>query len=240
MEKVLFCGPPSKAKSRRRLFWERVHTGDPRKKGIIEHICPGPSCCKSRRELEAKVCGLFGVLALLRPPPKRWPRKSWSGQAEVGGHILQCELAGGLISAHLPLVAKHAAARAKKAMERTRVCSEEMEDKCREDVANERARALWAETQAEQERSGCARALAFLSVLDAIPRLISLMVVLERYRVLKSRILTRNGQQWALAAMAAVVPVAASDGSVPSPAAPLAASSAEPQKMIIKEALPGG
>ena len=122
MEKVLFCGPPSKAKSRRRLFWERVHTGDPRKKGIIEHICPGPSCCKSRRELEAKVCGLFGVLALLRPPPKRWPRKSWSGQAEVGGHILQCELAGGLISAHLPLVAKHAAARAKKAMERTRVC----------------------------------------------------------------------------------------------------------------------
>ena len=114
-----------------------------------------------------------------------------------------------------------------------------MEDECREDVANERARALWAETQVEQERCGCAHAIAFLSVPDAIPRLISLMVVLEPYRALKSRILTRNGQQWALAAMVAVVPVAASDGSVPSPAVPLAASSAEPQKMIIKEACQG-
>ena len=55
-----------------------------------------------------------------------------------------------MISAHMPQVAKMVAARALKASERTRALDQD--DAGREDVASERARALWAETQAEQER----------------------------------------------------------------------------------------
>ena len=127
-----------------------------------------------------------------------------------------------MISAHLPLVAKMAAARALKASERVRALDQD--DAGREDVVSERARALWAETQAEEERSGCAGAAAFCVSPDAVPRLISLVVVLDRYRVMKSTILTRNGKQWSLAAMAAVVPggaasPASDDGGAASPAA---------------------
>ena len=227
MEALLFCGPPSKAKARRKLFWQRVQTGDPRKKGIIEHLCPGDWCCKTRADLESKVRGAYGVQALFNPPPKRWPRKSWSGQSEQACHILQCELSGGLISAHLPVIAKMAAKRAKQASERVRVAASraDQENETREDVANERARALWAETQAQEESSGCGHAMAFLTSPDAMPRLISLVVTLETYRTMKSTILTRNGEQWGLTAMADVVPGAG--------------SRAAPRKMIIKEAVQG-
>ena len=231
MEAVLFSGPPSRGKARRFLFWQHVHTGDPRKPGIIEHLCPGASCCKSRADLEAKVRGPYGVLALLSPPPKKWPRKPWAGQSEVACHVLQCEFTGGMISAHMPLVAKMAASRAMKASERVRALDQA--DAGRADVANERARALWAETQAEQEQSGCAQAVTFLGSPDAVPRLISLVVVLETYRVMKATILTRNGKQWATAAMAAIVPGGNSIGSAASPAADC------PRKMIIKEACQG-
>ena len=109
-----------------------------------------------------------------------------------------------MISAHLPLVVKMAAARALKASERARALDQD--DAGREDVASERARALWAETQAEQEQSGCAGAGAFCALPGAVPRLISLVVVLDRYRTMKSTILARNGKQWSMAAMAAAVP----------------------------------
>ena len=175
MEAILFSEPPSQGKERRRMFWQRVHTGDPRKRGIIEHICPGPSCCKTRADLEAKVLGPYGVRALLRPAPGTWPRKSCSGQSEVACHVLQCQLTGGMISAHLPLVAKMAAARALKASERVRALDHD--DAGREDVVSERARALWAETQAEQERSGCVGAAAFCASPGAVPRLICLWLL---------------------------------------------------------------
>ena len=231
MEKFLFSGPPSRGKARRRLFWQRVHTGDPRKPGIIEHLCPGGSCCKTRADLEAKVKGPYGVLALLNPPPKKWPRKSWAGQSEVACHVLQCELTGGMISAHLPLVAKMASARAMKASERVR--SLDQDNAGRADLANQRARALWAETQAEQEHSGCVEAMTFVATPDEVPRLIALVVMLETYRVMKSTILTRNGKQWDMAAMAAIVPDGNSIGGAVSPAAD------GPRKMIIKEACEG-
>ena len=231
METILFSGPPSRSKARRRLFWQRVHTGDPRKPGIIEHLCPGASCCKTRADLEAKVKGPYGVLALLDPPPKKWPRKSWSGQSEVACHVLQCEMTGSMISAHLPLLAKMASARARKARER--VHSLDQDDAGRADLANERARALWAETQAEQEHSGCLEAITFLATPDEVPRLIVLVVLLETYRVMKSTILTRNGKQWDMAAMAAIVPGGSSRGSAVSPAAE------GPRKMTIKEACVG-
>ena len=68
---------------------------------------------------------------------------------------------------------------------------------------------------------------------SAVPRLIALVVMLETYRVVKSTILTRNGKQWDMAAMAAIVPGASSGGSAASPAAN------GPRKMIIKEACEG-
>ena len=103
--------------------------------------------------------GPCGALALLNPPPKKWPQKPWAGQSEVARHVLQCELTGGLISVPLPLVAKMASARAMKASERVR--SLDQDDAGRADLANQRSRAHWAEAQAEQERSGCAEAVQF-------------------------------------------------------------------------------
>ena len=117
----------------------------------------------------------------------------------------------GLISTHMPSIAKMAAARAEKAAERARLFSSTggMEETCREDVAEERARALWQEAQAEKERCESANALAFLTLRDAVPRLISFMVALQTYRPLKSCILARNGENWALGALAVMVGPAA-------------------------------
>ena len=71
MTAILFSGLPIRAKARRRLFWQRVHTGDPRKKGVIEHLCPGPSCCKTRAALEAKVLSLLWRVGIAETPTNK-------------------------------------------------------------------------------------------------------------------------------------------------------------------------
>ena len=44
IEPSLFAGPHTEALMRRKLFWDQIFTGDPRRRGVIEHYCVGEIC----------------------------------------------------------------------------------------------------------------------------------------------------------------------------------------------------
>ena len=55
IEPLLFVGPQTEAVMRRKLFWHEILTGDPRRRGVIEHYCVGETCCPGGRSaLEKK------------------------------------------------------------------------------------------------------------------------------------------------------------------------------------------
>ena len=206
MEQVLFeeAGPQTEKALRRRMCWDLLTNGDLRIRGQVQHYCPGASCCTSRSHTIQKLLGPFGVQAFLSPPPNVFPRKSWSGQAEVAAHVLQMELIAGMISKNFAAISHFAGARLEQARQRcaavSRAAGEPEEDEARADVAAARAKALHAEQFAEEHLSGCQRAVAFLGGADVVPRLIRLMVLLRTFDKLKAVVLHRNGETWELSA----------------------------------------
>ena len=125
VQPLLFTGPESAAKERRRACWDRLVHSDPSHRGAIVHYCSGFSCCPDGRAgLENRLRGPLGIPCLLDPPPAVWPRKSWAGRAEVASHCLLLELCGGLISRNFRVLMQAAQSRAMLASARLAACME--------------------------------------------------------------------------------------------------------------------
>ncbi len=161
--------PSTQAEVRRQLCWDHVANGDGRNFGKLEHYCNGSNCCPNGfSDLRRKVLGPYGILGLLKPPAKVWPRKSWAGQAEVVGQLLQLELCAGALSqsVKLPLAAQVA-----------------------QPGHGPSLPGREAPTRATLD---CLGHPAFAS------RLLAFACVLGPLRVLKSDIMGRSGEQWEL------------------------------------------
>jgi len=171
VEPLLFpAGEPSTSgEVRRRLCWDHVANGDCRDFSRLEHYCAGHLCCPNGfRDLRRKVLGSYGILGLLKPPAKVWPLKSWAGQAEVVGQLLQLELCAGAFSrtVKLPLTAQVA-----------------------QPGHGPSLPGGEAPTRATLD---CLRDLAFAS------RLLAFASVLQPLRILTSDLMARSGEQWEL------------------------------------------
>ena len=208
----------SRAELARRYCWDALTNGDGRNKDQVQHYC-SPSCCPGGpTETLEKLLGPYGVTALLTPAPGVFPRRSWAGQCECMGHVIQQEATHGLLSHNFRPVVQAAQLRAEKALRRLAKTArpQQPHSSCthadvQEAILDERAaKEAKAASLAEEAAQNCQNVMDFLTRADCLKDMIRLRILLEPMRPLKASILHRSGASWLHRQMAA-----AADGTAP-------------------------